>query len=259
MYKFKFYVIGLLFFIGVSNLTAQEDSKVRLAIGINPSVNWMSPSNEGYSSEGIRMGISYGVLTDFRLFGDDHYSLSSGFTFSHLGGKISSPDVYNNGLVLVPARKNSTYSLTNIDVPLVIRLKTNEIGYNVFYATFGSELGFNINATNKYTKSYNGTTTEETSDDISYGTRDKDSGEEYVNWFRTSLVFGFGVQRSISGRTSYRLGLTYHNGLTNMFGGKTYAIDANEDVIIGADGSTTRDRNLSTKLQFLELNLAIIF
>ena len=259
MHKNKFYLIGILFFIGGSHLSAQEDNTVRLSLTVNPNVNWLSTTNEGYSSEGTKIGVSYGLLTDFRLFGVDNYSLCTGFTFSHLGGKLSSPDVYEDNGSLVAARKFSDYKFTNIDVPMVVRLKTNEIGYNVYYAVFGSELGFNINAQNKYTKTYNGKTTEEETIDISHGTRDKDSGEEYTQWFRTSLVFGLGIQRTISGNTAYRIGLTYHNGLTNTFGGKTYQTDSNNNVVIDADGNTTRDRSLSTKQQFVELSLSIVF
>lgn len=259
MHKIKFYLIGLLFFIGVQNIHAQEDEKVRLSLTVNPNINWLSTNNKGYNSEGSKFGISYGLLTDFRLFGDNHYSLCTGFTFSHLGGKISSPDVYDNNGTTVSARKFSNYKFTNIDVPMVIRLKTNEIGYNVYYAVFGSELGFNINAENKFYKSYGSSSTAEETIDISNSTKDKNSGEEYVNWFRTSLVFGLGIQRSISGRTAYRIGLTYHNGLTNMFGGKTYQTDDNNNVIIDSNGNATRDRSLSTKQQFVELNLSIVF
>ena len=255
MHKIKFYLIGILFLFGASKLNAQSENSVRLSLTASPNINWLSPANDGYNSEGIKMGVTYGLLTDFRLFGVDNYSLCTGFTFSHLGGKISSPDVHDDNGTLVPARKFSDYKFTNIDVPMVVRLKTNEIGYNVFYALFGSELGFNINAQNKFTKTYNGQTTAEVTEDIS---KSNGEDEEYANWFRTSLVFGLGVQRTISGNTSYRIGVTYHNGLTNAFGGKTYLTDSNNEVII-TNNIAQRDRNLSTKQQFVELSLSIVF
>ena len=249
MHRIKFYLIGLLFFIGSTNLLAQEEKKVRLSLTVNPNFTWLTPTNDGYSSEGSKMGSSYGLLMDFRLFGDDNYSLSSGFTFSHLGGKISSPDVVNVNGTNVAARRFSNYSFTGIDVPMVIRLKTNEIGYNVFYGVFGSELGFNINAKDKFTQTYNGNTTEEKTNDIS----------SEVNLFRTSLVVGLGVERKISGNTSYRIGLTYHNGLTNIFKGKSYLADGNGNAQLDSSGNPIEDRDLSTKLKYLELNLSVVF
>ncbi len=248
MHKIKFYVIGLLFLFGTNKNFAQKDQKVHLAFTVNPNITWLVPTNEGYNSEGVKLGITYGVITDFRLFGIENYSLSSGFTFSHIGGKISSPDAVGQTGAMIAATRNSNYSLTNIDVPMVIRLKTNEIGYNVFYGVFGTELGFNVNAKEKYTQTYGSTTTKETENDVSSD----------VNLFRTSLVFGFGLERAISGNTSWRIGLTYHNGLTNVFQGKSYFVDDNGNTVI-SNGNPQEDRDLSTKLKFLELNASIVF
>lgn len=248
MHKIKFYVIGLLFLFLTNKNLAQNDQKVHLGFTVNPNIVWLSPTNEGYNSDGAKLGLSYGVLTDFRLFGVENYSLSSGFTFSHLGGKITSPDAVGETGSMVAATRSSNYSFTNIDVPMVIRLKTNEIGYNVFYGTFGTEFGFNLNAKEKYTQTYGSTTTEEKSQDIS----------SEVSVFRTSLVFGFGMERSISGNTGWRFGLTFHNGLTNIFNGKTYLVDANGTTVID-NGSPVEDRDLFTKLNFLEVNFSIIF
>lgn len=247
----KFYVIGLLFLMANQSLIAQGDKKVGLALTVSPSVSWLDPTNTGYNSEGSRMGIKYGLLMDFRLFGDDNYSLASGFTMNHLGGKLSEPtyETDANGKVLA-ARNMSTYKMTYIDVPFAVRLKTNEIGYNVFYGVFGTELGFNVNAKKEYTTSYGSTTTETISEDV--------SGD--VNLFRTSLVFGVGIERNISGDAYYRIGMTYHNGLNNVMKGKAYAVDSNGNTIIdSSSNSAQEDKDLSTKLKFIELNLAIVF
>ena len=248
MKKIKFYVIGLLLFIGSSALMAQGKKKVHLALTPSPNLTWMVPANNRYESEGTKIRITYGLLTDFRLFGDDNYSFSTGFTFSHLGGKISSPDAYSDNGVTVAAVRNSNYKLINMDFAVLVRLKTKEIGYNVFYGVFGSELGFNVNANETYTLTYGNKTTAEDENDIS----------DQVNIIRTSLVFGLGIERMISGETFYRIGLTFHNGLTNIFTGKTYLLDANGNTDLST-GAPQEDRNISTKLKFLELNVGIVF
>lgn len=249
MMKRKFYIIGLLLLIGSVSASAQSKNKVHLGLTANPNITWMATSNDGYESDGVKAGITYGLVTDFRLFGEDNYSLTTGFTFSHLGGKISSPDVYSDNGNLVSAVRNSNYSLTNIDVPLAIRLKTNEIGYNVFYGVFGSEVGFNVNANETYTLTYgNGIVTPEDDLDVS----------DNINLIRTSLVIGLGLERAISGETHYRIGVTFHNGLTNIFKDNTYLVDANGKTDLST-GAPQEDRVNSTKLKFLELNLTIVF
>ncbi len=249
MRDLKFYVIGLLILMANQNSIAQDDKKVGLAFTVSPSTSWLASTNTGYASEGGRVGIKYGLHMDFRLFGDDNYSLASGFTMNHLGGKLSEPTyVTNSNGNVIAARDMATYKLTYIDVPFAIRLKTNEIGYNIFYGLFGTELGFNVNAKKEYSTSYNGTTNATVTEDV--------SGD--INLFRTSMIFGAGIERNISGDVYYRIGITYHNGLNNIMKGKAYAVDGNENTIV-ENNKAQEDKDLSIKLKFIELNLAIVF
>ena len=245
----KFYLFAIIF-ISTSLITvAQEDKPVNISLTVSPSVAWLAPGNTGYSSEGSRIGIKYGLLTDFRLFGVENYSLTTGFTMNHIGGKLIEPSTFkdSNGNIIA-AKDAATYKLTYIDVPFAIRLKTNEIGYNTFYAVFGSEIGFNIAAKKEFTTTYGNSSTGELTNDV--------SGD--INLFRSSLVFGAGVERNISGNTSYRIGITYHNRLTNVMKGDAYAVDGNGNTII-KNNAPVYDKKLSTKLKFIELNLAILF
>lgn len=257
MHNIKIYVIGLLFFGFTQSGFSQEDRKVGLAFKVAPTFSWMEATNKGYESDGTSMGVIYGLLADFRLFGVDNYALSSGFTMNHISGKTMEPSYFvdDNGMAL-SAKSESKYKMTYIDVPLTIRLKTNEIGYNTFYGEFGSELGFNINAKKNYTTTYTGGNTGELSEDVS----------SEVNLFRSSLVFGVGIQRHISGNAFYRIGLTYHNGLTNVLNGpgkdddkgKAFLVDGNGNTVID-NNAPVYDKKLSTKLKFIELHLAILF
>ncbi|MGK0285288.1 MAG: hypothetical protein ACI9GM_000321 [Salibacteraceae bacterium] len=249
MHNIKFYVIGLLFFGCIQSGFSQEDRKVVLAFKVAPTFSWLEATNKGYEPNGSSMGIIYGLLADFRLFGVDNYALSSGFTMNHISGKLNEPAFYTatNGTAS-PAKSESKYKMTYIDVPLTIRLKTNEIGYNTFYGEFGSELGFNINAKKEYTTTYSAGSTGELTDDVS----------SEVNLFRSSLVFGLGVQRHISGNAFYRIGLTYHNGLINIFDRKAYLVDSNNNTVMDGNAPVL-DKDLSTKLKFIELHLAILF
>ncbi len=245
----KFYVIGLLIFGFSINTSAQDDKKVALALTVSPSIAWFTPSNKGYDSDGSKLGIKYGLLMDFQLFGVSNYSFTTGFTMNHTGGKLIEPNTFENASGIVVSAKNaSNYKMTYIDVPLAIRLKTNEIGYMTYYAVFGSEMGFNISAKKEYTTSYGNSATGTITDDV--------SGD--INLFRSSLVFGAGFERNISGNTNYRVGLTYHNGLTNVIKGDALVVDANGNSLI-ENNQAVYDKKINTKLRFIELNLAIVF
>ena len=250
MRSFKFYVIGLLILGINAGLSAQEDKKVALAFTVSPSVAWLAPTNDGYKSEGTKIGFKYGLLMDFRLFGVDNYSLTSGLTMNHIGGGLIEPSTFENTTTgtVVSAKDAANYKMTYIDVPFAIRLKTNEMGYNTFYAVFGSELGFNITAKKDVTTTYGSTSTGEVTQDV--------TGD--INLFRSSLVIGAGVERNISGNTNYRIGVTYHNGLTNILKGDAYKVDPNGNTLISGNAGVL-DKSINTKLKFVEFNLSIIF
>lgn len=248
MQYFKFYVIGLLFLMGAQNLNAQSSKPVTLGLTASPNFAWFNISNNGYNSDGSKLGIRYGLTTDFRLFNEDNYALSSGITINHLGSKWVAPSVVNIDGTNYPSKENAEFNYTYIDVPVLIKLKTNEIGYNWFYGVFGSELGFNINAKKSFTHTWSGGTTPSTNQEIT----------NEVNLLRSSLVFGAGIERMISGNAHYFIGVTYHNGLTNVLQGKAYLADGNGDTVMEGNNAKT-DRDLSTKLKFLEINLGIVF
>lgn len=258
MRNIKFYLIGLLFLGSLLKTYAQEDKKVALAFKVSPTFSWMPVTNAGYENNGTSVGIAYGLLMDFRLFGEPNYALASGLTFNHASAKIIEPSYYedkNTGMVY-SSKSEAKYAMTYIDVPFAIRLKTNEIGYNTFYGEFGTEFGFNISAKKTYTDTYSGGTLAEQTEDVT----------DQINLFRSSLVLGLGVQRNISGNTYYRIGVTYHNGLTNVLKGpgegdnkgKAYLVDGNGNTVI-ENGAPVYDKKLSTKLRFIELQLAILF
>ena len=252
MRKMKFYITGLLILGTISTVFSQEERKVALSFTVSPSVAWLESTNKGYEKEGNLLGVTYGLLADFRLFGVDNYSITTGLTMNHTGGKMKEPSYFKDqNDVVISAMTEAKYKLTYVDVPLAIRLKTNEIGYNVFYGVFGSELGVNINASKTFVDTYTGSSMGEYTDDV--------SGD--VNLFRSSLIFGAGIQRHISGKSFYRIGITYHNGLTNIFDKKALLVDYSNGVAstVIDKGAAIEDRKLATKLKYVELNLSIMF
>lgn len=230
------------------NTWSQNEKKLDFAFTVSPGMTWMNAGNTGYEGKGVNSNIDYGILVDFRLFGEENYNFSTGVKVNNIGASLVSPTYYiNTSNTVIPAKRDSKYRLNYIDIPLTLRLKTNEIGYNTFYGLFGCEVGFNINAKEKYIDSYETTVMAQKEHDISNS----------VNLIRASLVVGFGLERSISGDTRYRVGISYHNGLTNILKNDAYAVDANNNTAI-IDNATVLEGPLNTRLSFVELNLAII-
>lgn len=220
-------------------LTHAQSKKVRLGLSISPELSWISPDVKTYENDGIRMGIRYGILGDFKLFQSDNYNFHTGILLQHLGGKLKyGPTIYDN---LPYQQAEATYKFRYVDVPMVLKLITNEIGYMRYYGIFGGELGFNIKANRDIKLSRVGSTTEEKDENIS----------SEINTLRASLVIGGGIEYNISGNTNILLGLTYHNGFTNILKGNSHTIDNNGTVAI--------DKELKTRLNFLALTIGVMF
>jgi hypothetical protein len=208
------------------NLYAQD---FRLGLKASPTITWLKPDTEQYSSEGIRLGFTYGLLTEFLLA--EHYSFLTGAQINYIGGKLSYPDIREN----TEGQNERTYNLQYLEIPLTLKMKTREIGYNTYFALFGFGPSVNLRA--------------RASDTFAYGTEDVTRNEERIDiksdipFFRVSLIVGIGMEYSLGGNTAVVTGLTFNNGFTN--------------VLKGENPITNRSQN--AKANFLEITFGILF
>ena len=96
----------------------------RLGLTASPSLAWMNPKTDGYSSEGNRLGFTYGLLAEVKF--SDQYGLATGLHISYLGGKLSYPvnESFNNDSYNQLER---SYRLQIIELPLALKMMSNEI------------------------------------------------------------------------------------------------------------------------------------
>ena len=193
-------VFGLLFL----NLSAQEgdysndpiaklpddDRKFRFGLQFSPNISWLKTNRTGYSSEGSKFGYSYGL--SFEYFMTKNYLFSTGLSVLNTGGKLR----YN--LLL------GDYEIKYVEVPLLLKLRTNEIGYLTYYGQFGFMTGFNINSSADFGSGV-------------FVTNDAISSE--TNFMNVSLAIGIGVEYNISGNTSLNTGIIFSNGFVDQFDG----------------------------------------
>ncbi|PCJ28837.1 MAG: hypothetical protein COA97_00425 [Flavobacteriales bacterium] len=256
-------VFGLLFF----NLSAQdndfnndpnaklpeEDRKFRFGLQFSPNVSWLKTNTTGYKSGGSELGFSYGL--SFEYFLTKNYLFSTGINLLKVGGNLSYEGVIlENGTMPVSVKQD--YTIKYIEVPLLLKLRTNEIGYLTYFGEFGLNAGFNYKSSAKYGYSY---TTEFypakpltpfTSNDIS----------EEINWINLSLVVVAGVEYNISGNTSIMLGITFNNGFINQLDTKVHLLDSNGDALIDSDGNPVySEKDVSANLNYIALNIGIYF
>ncbi len=196
----------------------------RFGLKASPSLAWMRPETSGYERDGMRLGFSYGFMSDIEL--GDFYAFSTGLNINLIGGKLEYEDFRNDDRVLISPRN---YNLQYLEIPLTLKMHTQEIGYLTYYGRFGFGAGMNLRS--KAKDSYNNITEE--LDDIKGETR----------FLRISLIVGLGIEYSLGGSTALVGGLTFNNGFTNVLKGTNEALN----------------RKPSALSNFLELTLGIMF
>ncbi len=215
-----------------NNLYAQD---FRLGFKGNPLFSTIHPNTDNYNSVGTKVGFSYGLMFDY--FIKDNYAISSEFGISSLGGKIE----YSRNDTTV----NSALNIRYIDIPVTIKLLTNELNNNLkVYGKFGLGLSFRIKSTveNEYKKGQ----TNFSNDDIK-------NASDFIQPLNTSLVIGAGVEYNLAENLDLVVGLTYNNGFSNIMKSKTMYKFV--DPTTGLSAVRAYDANLS----FITLNIGLLF
>jgi hypothetical protein len=223
-----------------SGIIAQEKANelrnFRFGLNIAPSVNWLKPEGKIISTDGADIKFGGGITMEFRLarvaaIKTGLQILTSGGKLKYTNGGENTPGAstvsyyYNNDEdEIVEYKKDRTptssethyqlnerqYKATYLVIPVLLKLKTKEIGMMTYYGEFGLNSSFrwkgkvNDKVATLNTQNYGAI---ESKKDINY-TR------EY-SIYTAALNFGLGTEINLSGTTSLTLGVNYNLGFTN--------------------------------------------
>src|SRR5712671_6072570 len=144
----------LFFALLVSGILSAQDNasgdKFRFGFKVAPSLAWLKPDVKGFSSNGSKIGFIYGIMMDYNFA--KNYAFSTGLEVSYRGGKIKYDYSFSSGNTVHTYSGDDTYNLKYIELPLTIKMKTNEIGYITYYGQFGFQPGFKISAKQDFTQ-----------------------------------------------------------------------------------------------------------
>lgn len=115
------------FFLGNKSY-AQEG--VRFGITANPSVIWLKPDNQNITNDGARFGFSFGLVVDYVFGNQDRYAFNTGVNMFVAGGKVE-------GTAEDGSKSFLTAKTNYIEIPLTMKLRSNEIGYLTYYGQLG--------------------------------------------------------------------------------------------------------------------------
>ena len=193
-----------------------------------PQLSWMKPNVDSYESDGIKPGFSWGFIAEFNF--TENHSIATGFNMLFNGGNLKFP-ASQDGVTGTMSRE---YHLKYIELPLTLKMRTNDIGAMRYFGRIGLGTAFKIGSkiSDEFTPTSGPVVT---SDKANY---------DDISFIRESLIVGLGTEYKVKEGPKLGVELLFNNGFTNILTGKN-----------SADTSIEEKANPS----FLELALSVIF
>lgn len=200
-HKYFSYCAILLFFIIYGN---SATAQVRFGVVAHPQYTWMASETADVTNLSGKIGFNGGLILE--NYFAENYAIMSGISISVEGGKLSYEDtlqyIVNDARVPILPETKLDYSLQYVQIPLGLKLKSNEIGYTTFFANLGFTAGINIKARLKDSEKH---------------IQDENISEE-IKLFNLGYHFGGGIEYSLGGNTSVLAGVTFVNGFVDITG-----------------------------------------
>ena len=179
-----------------------EESDFRFGFKIAPNIGWIKEDSKEWSSNGSKIGCSYGLMAEFDL--SKNYSFVTGLQVAYRQGKLKVSDSTGTS-------KNLDFNLQYVEFPLAIKMKTNKNGNKKYFGQFGINPGVN----------YRSKANTPSEDDVNI-----DASVKSMNF---AMVLGAGTEITLQGSTILMISLEYNNGFIDIFksydggsGNKTY-------------------------------------
>lgn len=218
----KIFRILFLMFISSQLTFAQgSDPVFHFGLKVLPNLGWIKTDDTSVKGDGSKLGFAYGLVTEFRFA--DNYAFATGLDVTYRNAKLKGEEnsIINDSISSKTISKASM-KLQYIEIPLTLKLKTNEIGYFRYFLQIGVAPAFKIRArgdvsgTTATTKTVGTTTTDlgtETFDEENVDIKDD------INNLNISMVVSGGVEYNLSGNTNLVLGLVFNNGFSDIADG----------------------------------------
>jgi hypothetical protein len=183
-------------------LSLNGQSRTKFSVHVDPQFAWFGSDDDSAEPSGSIFHVQYGLQMD-RFF-EEKYAFNLGFGINNLGGNLFYADSVSfaskgDTLYSTPGT-TMKHNLQYIDMPIGLKLKTEELGYFTFFLQLGFNPMFNINAS-------------ATSDD---GTFDKENIRENIHLFNLGYHAGIGLEYQLGGSTSAIGGIRWTSGLTDV-------------------------------------------
>jgi len=187
----------------------------RFGIQASPSFSWMGTDDNTINSNGTSLGLRLGMVGEYyfaenyAFTGGLNFAFNQGGTLRHdTGGnfwtksELSNPD-FNNSETALPDGVNLKYSIQFVEIPIGLKMRTQEFGYLRYYAELPI---FTIGIKTQAVGDITGT-------DVM---TEKENIKSDVNPLNISWGLGGGIEYTINSSTSLVGGVYYSQGFLDL-------------------------------------------
>lgn len=235
--------VGLIFFTG-SQLNAQVSTdKLNFGFKISPNFSWLKVTEgDVIKNDGLGLGFTYGLTADYKFTSSDNYYLAADLLISTAPAILKHEGKVQRTVADTTENYEGVgfdYRVQYLQIPISIKLKSNQVGKLKYYLNVGMAPSFAISkrlstkvpAGN--TDVYDGTNVSSHDPNATENTRyqfdgGKDENVQYIfeddiSVARMSLVFGAGVEYPMSGNALLVAGVRFDNGFTDFLSDNAYS------------------------------------
>ena len=183
-------------------ISIHAQTPLRFSVHVDPQFAWFNSDDETVEPDGSIFHMQAGLQMDY--FFAENYAFALGVGINNMGGNLlyaDSTEFSSKGeTLLVEPGQSVKLNLQYIDIPVGLKLKTEELGYATFFLQLGFNPMINLNA-------------KATSEDASI---DKEDIRESVNLFCLGYHAGLGIEYKLGGSTAVIGGIRWTSGLTDV-------------------------------------------
>ncbi|MCF3109155.1 PorT family protein [Niabella sp. CC-SYL272] len=183
---------------------------VRLGFKVDPVfVNTLRPLENGLEKDGSGFGVNYGLMADVQ-FSDTRGAFATGLEVAHASSSILIKDA-SKGLYSGNDNQKYKLKLQYLQIPLSVKLKTNDINGLRWWGQFGTYMGALIGSRLDYTSG------DKSEDNVNAMSK--------TNKLNMGLLLGAGGEYRLAEKTDLYFGLGFENGFTDITRNKDWKDD----------------------------------
>jgi hypothetical protein len=242
--------------------------KFKIGFNLSPSIDFFQTSTEDVALDKVRAKLGYGLMAEYAF--TNNYAITFGLEHKMAGASLdfdAKADVryFDQSDKTEYRLLTRSHRLDYVNIPITLKLMTNQIGYFTYFGQFGVDLSILASSQAKDSRQSVMDSTDAMGVFVSESFNDAGETDFIGRYNQTMFInvklrIGAGFEWNFSGNTALVVSVSYHNGFIDLMK------DANNDKVDNDEGLYRYDENrvkkpfeLSANLHHVALNVGILF